>query len=54
MNFKDYKNFVINYKPFDWEIPDYDFRSNVKTSHSFILSFIRFYKVNKILLQINR
>ena len=47
MNYKDYKNFVINYKPFDWEIPDYDFRSNVKTSHSFILSFIRFYKVNK-------
>ena len=49
MNFKDYKKFVINYKPFDWEIPDYDFRVNVKTSHSFILSFIRFYKVNKYL-----
>ena len=49
MNFKDYKNFVINYKPFDWEIQDYHFRPYVNTSHSFILNFIRFYKVNKYL-----
>ena len=53
MNYKDYKNFVLNYKPFDWEIPNYDFRENFKKTHSFILSFIRFFMVNKYLEKIS-
>ena len=53
MNYKDYKNFVLNYKPFDWEIPNYDFRENVKKTHSFILGFIRFFMVNKYLEKIS-
>ena len=45
MEYKDYKEFVINYKPFDWEIDHSDFRENIKGKHSFITGFIRFYKV---------
>ena len=29
MNYKDYEQFVINYKPFKWEIRDYDFRDKI-------------------------
>ena len=42
---KNYTNFVINYEPFDWEIDLNDFRENLKGKHSFILNYIRFYKV---------
>ena len=45
MKFKEYKEFVINYKPFEWEINTSDFRENIKGKHSFIINFIRFYKV---------
>ena len=46
MNYKKYKEFVINYKPFEWEINPDDFRENIKGKHSFIINFIRFYKVS--------
>ena len=49
MNYKDYEQFVINYKPFKWEIRDYDFRNAMRSKHSFIMSFIRFFKVNNYL-----
>jgi len=42
---KNYTNFVINYRPFDWEIDPNDFRENLKGKHSFIINYIRFYKV---------
>ena len=42
---KNYSNFVINYKPFDWEIDLFDFRENIKDKHSFVLNYIRFHKV---------
>jgi len=45
MQYEKYKEFVINYKPFEWEINFSDFRENIKGKHSFILNFIRFYKV---------
>ena len=48
MNYKDYEQFVINYKPFKWEIRDYDFRDKMKSKHSFIMSFIRFLKLTII------
>ena len=42
-----YKKFVINYEPFKWEmeINPSEFRKNIKNKHSFMISFIRFYKV---------
>ena len=42
-----YKKFVINYEPFKWEmeINPSEFRKNIKDKHSFMISFIRFYKV---------
>ena len=42
-----YKKFVINYEPFKWEmeVNPSEFRDNIKDKHSFIISFIRFYKV---------
>ena len=42
-----YKKFVINYEPFEreMEINPSEFRENIKGKHSFIISFIRFYKV---------
>lgn len=52
MNLEDFKQFVINYKTFNWESRDYgesDFRDTMKFKHSFLMSFIRFYKVNKYL-----
>ena len=52
MNYKDYEKFVINYKPFEWEIDHSDFRENIKGKHSFLINFIRFYKVNLYLEQI--
>jgi len=52
MNYKDYEKFVINYKPFEWEIDHSDFRENIKGKHSFLISFVRFYKVNLYLEQI--
>ena len=45
MKYKDYKEFVLNYKPFEWEIDKTDSRIAFKDKHSFISSFIRFYKV---------
>ena len=45
MSYQDYKNFVINYKPFEWEVNSSEFRETMKGKHSFIESFIRFYKV---------
>ena len=52
MNYKDYEKFVINYKPFEWEIDHSDFRENIKGKHSFLINFIRFYRVNLYLQQI--
>lgn len=49
MNYKEYEQFVINYKPLEWEIEDYDFRDEKRSKHSFINSFIRFFKVNNYL-----
>ena len=52
MNYEDYKQFIINYKTFNWESRDYggnDFRDTMKFKHNFLTSFIRFYKVNKYL-----
>ena len=47
MKYENYKNFVINYKPFEWEIENNpsEFREAMKGKHSFISSYIRFYKV---------
>ena len=45
MQYEKYKEFVLNYKPFEWEINLSDFRENIKGKHSFIINFIRFYKV---------
>ena len=45
MEYEKYKEFVINYKPFEWEINHSDFREYVKEKHSFIINFIRLYKV---------
>ena len=28
MNYSQYKEFVLNYKPFEWEIDKSDFREN--------------------------
>ena len=52
MDYKNYEQFVINYQPFEWEIDHSDFRETVKAKHSFLKSFIRFYKVNLYLEQI--
>ena len=49
MKYKDYEQFVINYKPFEWEVRDYDFRETIRSKHNFLMSFIRFYKVNNYL-----
>ena len=46
MQYEKYKEFVINYKPFDWEIDLFDFRENIKGKHSFIINFVRLYKVS--------
>jgi len=45
MEYKDYKEFVLKYEPFEWEIDKSDLRTAFKGKHSFISSFIRFYKV---------
>ncbi len=45
MEYKDYKEFVLKYEPFEWEIDKSDLRTAFKDKHSFISSFIRFYKV---------
>ena len=45
MKYENYKKFVLNYKPFEWEINHSDFRETIKGKHSFIIGFIRFYKV---------
>ena len=54
MNYSEYKEFVLNYKPFEWEIDKSDFRENLKGKHSFITNFIRFFKVNLCLEKIIR
>ena len=39
MNYEDYKQFIINYKTFNWESRDYggnDFRDTMKFKHSFL------------------
>ena len=40
MKYKEYEQFVINYKPFEWEIREYDFRETMRAKHSFLISFI--------------
>jgi len=40
-----YKEFVINYRPFEWEARDFDFRENYKGKHNLIIDYIRLYKV---------
>ncbi len=45
MKNKKYKEFVLNYKPYQWEINESDLRPAFKGKHSFISNFIRFYKV---------
>ena len=45
MKYEKYKKFVLNYKPFEWEVEASEFRENFKGKHTFISSFIRFYKV---------
>ena len=45
MKYEKYKEFVLNYKPFEWEINHSDFRESMKAKHSLIQNFIRFYKV---------
>ena len=45
MKYEKYKEFVLNYKPFEWEVEASEFRENFKGKHTFISSFIRFYKV---------
>ena len=46
MKYEDFKEFIINYKTFEWEINDSDFREYYKGKHNFIIDFIRFYKVS--------
>ena len=45
MKYEKYKEFVLNYKPFEWEVEASEFRENFKGKHTFISSFVRFYKV---------
>ena len=45
MKYEKYKAFVLNYKPFEWEVEASEFRENFKGKHTFISSFVRFYKV---------
>jgi SAM-dependent methyltransferase len=52
MNYSEYKEFVLNNKAFEREIDKSDFRENFKGKHSFIMSFIRFFKVNLYLEKI--
>ena len=40
MKYKDYEQFVINYKPFEWEVRDYDFRETMRSKHSFLMSLL--------------
>lgn len=40
-----FERFVLNYKPFEWEVEASGFRKNFKGKHTFISSFVRFYKV---------
>lgn len=42
---EDFKKFVINYVPFEWERTDKSLYHNERFSHSLEKSFIRFYKV---------
>jgi|TARA_B110000438_G_C15804744_1_gene646758 SAM-dependent methyltransferase len=47
MKYENYEKFVINYQPFEWEVENNpsEFRETMKGKHSFISSYIRFYKV---------
>ena len=40
MKHEKYREFVLNYKPFDWEINQSDFRDSVKEKHSFISGYL--------------
>ena len=42
---KNYIDFVLNYKPFEWEINESEFRENYKNKHNSIIDFKRFYKI---------
>ena len=44
MNFKDYEKFVLDYTPFEWE--ELDLKKTKRTKHSFLMGYIRFYKVS--------
>jgi len=37
MGYKNYKEFVLNYKPFEWEVSHSDFRETFKGKHKFML-----------------
>lgn len=49
-----YKNFVINYKPFTWELKQDDPRDQFNNKHSFEIGFIRFFKVFEFLHHIKK
>ena len=53
MNYNDYKEFVLNYDPFEWEIHHSDFRETFGGKHSVIINFMRFYKVFSYLKKLN-
>ncbi len=50
---KEYIKFVLNYKPFTWEVRKKDKRENIKNKHSFEIGFIRFFKVFELLKKLN-
>jgi len=52
MNYYQYKEFVVNYKPFEWEINSKETRDNFKNKHSFVIHFIRFLKVKNFINEI--
>ena len=49
-----YKNFVINYKPFTWELNKTIQEINSNNKHSFEIGFIRFFKVFEFLHHIKK
>lgn len=51
---KIYKNFVINYEPFKWEVKEEDRRDQFNNKHSFEIGFVRFFKVFEFLNKIKK
>lgn len=54
MDLKNFKDFVINYKPYEWEIDKTDQRWFAKGKHNLIYSFGRFSKVFNFLHKIKK